>query len=255
MFELYGFTPRIHLAESPYCNYNCDCDAAYPAETLADMRRALAVRLGYAAMPTLPPGMAELLDSFLAEAQKLLYRRYKIWRLTRFFTWDMAKGERYYDLAANRDQCAVTLDPRHIQGVWVSENCDNWRPLIAGVDPRNYRDDVSGIPEFYEIRQCIEVWPAPSQTSYKLRIKGEFGLLPFKADDDTTTLDPEAIMLMALSNAKAHFGQPDANRYMSELQVLLGDLTAGLHQTRRYIPGVERPPNAVRPILKGGFDD
>lgn len=228
-------------------NYNCECDAAYPAETLADLRVKLLARLGFGAVA--PAAMTPLLNSFLAQAQTLLYRRYKLWRLERWYTWNLTAGTRFYDLDANRDTCTKKLDARQIAWVGVSQGDSQWRPLLAGIAPEFYTTQGGGIPEFYEIRQCIEVWPAPADDTWQLRIKGDFGLLPFAADTDSTTLDPEAIFLLALANAKAHYGQPDAANYMAELTTYLGDLTAGSHQTRRYLPGEVAAPPMVRPKL------
>jgi hypothetical protein len=48
--------------------------------TLAELRNDLKVRLGFAAIPInqLPPGMAELLDSFVNEAQQTIFRRLEL---------------------------------------------------------------------------------------------------------------------------------------------------------------------------------
>ncbi|MFP3813924.1 hypothetical protein, partial [Bacillus sp. SIMBA_005] len=76
----------------------------------------------------------------------------------------------------------------------------------------------------YEIRQCIELLPAPSDATWLLRVKGQFGLLPLDNDSDKTSIDPEAIFLLALANAKAHYGQPDAGNYAQQLAAYVRDL-------------------------------
>lgn len=227
---------------------NCDCDDDHPTETLANLRKYLLVRLGFAAMlASPPPGMTDLLDSFLIEAQTLLYQRFRMLRLERWFTWDMVAGVRFYDLPANADACTKKLDVTRVRWVGISQGDDTWRPLVCGIEPTRYTSNLQGIPDSYEIRQCIEVFPAPSDDTWKLRIKGDFGLLPFAADTDTTTIDPQAIKLHALAYAKAHYGQSDAANHMSALTTFLGDLTASTHLTRRYIPGEAVAPPAVRP--------
>lgn len=245
---LLSFRPEVDAAVPPATNYNCDCDDEHPTETLADLRKYLMVRLGFAAMLAAPPpGMADLLDSFLIEAQTLLYQRFRMLRLERWFTWDMTAGTRFYDLAANVDTCTKKLDATRVRWVGISQGDNTWRPLVCGIDPVRYSSQGPGIPDSYEIRQCIEVFPAPSDDTWKLRIKGDFGLLPFSADDDVTTIDPQAIKLHALAYAKAHYSQPDAANHMSALNTFLGDLTAGTHLTRRYVPGERIAPPAVRP--------
>ncbi len=73
--------------------YNCECDDDYPRKTLAQMREFLMIRLGWAAMKDTPlPGIADTLNSFLVDAQEQIYRQYKVFRLERFFTWQMVAG-------------------------------------------------------------------------------------------------------------------------------------------------------------------
>jgi hypothetical protein len=231
-------------------NYNCDCDGTHPTQTLADFRTYLMVRLGMAAQLAFPPpGTVALLNSFIIEAQNLLYRRYDVFRLERWFTWNMTAGARFYDFAENADTCAKKMDPRRVSWVGISQGDDNWRPLHCGIEPTRYSSRPQSIPDSYEIRQCIEVWPAPADDTWRLRIKGEFGLMPFAADNDVNTIDIEAIQLLALANAKAHYGQPDAGNYMQQLTTLIGDLTAGSHHTRRYVPGREVLLPATPPKL------
>jgi hypothetical protein len=234
--------------------YNCTCDDTTANRTLASLRTELAARLGYAAQgANLPPGMVVLLNSFLIEAQELLYWRYDVLRTERFYTWNMTAGVRLYDLAANRDACMKRLNPRKITWAGVSQGDADWTPLRCGIDPLLYSNDVTGRPERYEIRQCIEVWPAPADDSYQLRIKGYFDLEPFAAETDKTTIDDRLVFLLALANAKAHYGKQDAPNYVAQLETMMRNLVAGSHQTRRYIPGRDRRADYVytepRPLV------
>lgn len=232
-----------------HVGYNCSCDDEYPSRTLEQMREYLMVRLGYAAqLASPPPGMTDLLNSFLQEAQELAYRDYSVFRMERFFTWQMEPDVKFYDLPNNDEtgsECTKTLDPRKITWVGVSNDQSWWYPLVCGIRPELYSFDASGWPTHYEIRQCIEVWPPPDSDTWFLRIKGYFELLPFASDTDTTTIDYTAIGLLALANAKAHFGQPDASNYVQQYRAYIGNLTAGSHMTKRYIPGAA--PVAVSP--------
>ena len=238
-------------------DYNCACDDDYPRTTLKAMRSRLATRLGFAtqvAMGILPPGMAPLLDDFIRNAQEMLYRRYSVFRMERFYTWNMQSGVRFYDFDANADACPKRMEPRMVTWVGISQGDSSWQPLVCGIDPVMYGSPDAGIPSHYEIRQCIEVWPAPADATWKLRIKGHFGLLSLGADDDETTIDPEAIFLQALANAKAHYGQPDAENYAAQAASYVHSLVAGSHHTRRYVPGQQ--PDATtyaRPMPVGGW--
>lgn len=103
-------------------------------------------------------------------------------------------------------------------------------------------------PARYDIRGCIEIYPAPDQP-YFLWIQGNFGLLPFVVDADSTTLDAELVFLHALANAKAHYGQPDANNIEAQANTYRAELIAATHKTKRHIPGARPMPNATRPTL------
>lgn len=230
---------------------NHDCDTPWPRKTLGQLRREVMVRLGYAAQIDSGlevPGIDSLVNSFLIEAQEMLYQRYDIFRIRRWFTFDLVPGVRHYDFDGNADACTKRLDPHRIEWVGVSQGDETWRELLCGIDPTDYGAGREGIPYRYEIGQGIEIWPAPSDSDWKLRIRGDFGLMPFAVDDDQTTVDPRAVFLMALANAKAHDGQPDAGNYMGQLQTYVGDLVAATHGTRRYVAGSRQIKNAVRPV-------
>ena len=332
---------------------NCACSDTTNNRTLKSLRDDLMRRLGWGAtVNNPPPGVADMLNSFLTEAQELLYRRYNVLRTERFFSWPLTANIRLYDLPDNEEsrtvptpvnaafatagaggtlaagtywyrvsainaygetlastetsqvtagatstvtvnwvtptapnadtavtgyriygrtegaqlllaqvglvntwidtgaltpagalpasnttaRCAKQLDPRSL--TWVGYEYDgDWYPLAEGINPQLYTNDLSRRPLRYEIRQCIELWPVPSETEGNLVIKGRFGLDAFTADTDRVTIDDRAVFLMALANAKAHYRQPDAGNYVQQLEVYIDNLVAGAHLTRRYVPG------------------
>jgi hypothetical protein len=233
--------------------FNCECDDGfYEAETLAELRLSVLERLGYAAQAANPPpGMANLIDNFLRRGQASLYRRYRSLETERFFEWTMVADERFYDIRANDDVCLKKLDPRKITWAGVEDLNGVWTPLQYGIPPTFYTGVVNtGIPCRYEIRQCIEVFPAPAE-AYTLRIKGHFGLMRFTEDTDIATLDSDLVFLWALARAKNHYGQADAGDVAAEANQYLEDLVAASHGTRRYVPGsIEMPPE-TQPIFLG----
>lgn len=233
-FLVYDVTLQLSEAEE----FNCECEEETENETLAQLRRRLLIRLGYSAQAdSPPPGMATLLDDFLLQSQRFLYRKYNALRTERFFTWTMVQGQRFYDLPDNDGTCEKRLDPYKLTWVGVEDLNGAWYHLVEGIPPEWYTSiNFQGLPVRYEIRQCIEVFPAPS-TEYTLRIKGHFGLTSFVEDDDKTTIDSELVFLWALANAKAHYGQPDASNYAAQAREYLGALVSGAHQTARYVPG------------------
>lgn len=230
---------------------NSACDDASGYRTLLELRQDLLRRLGYGAqIASPPPGVAALLDSFLQDAQRSLIRRYPSLRTERWFSWSLTAGENFYNLPNNDEQtvapiCTKQLDPLRI--TWVGAQRDNvWYPLRRGIPATvmGYAT-TSGWPSHYDIRQAIEIWPAPAATQGALRIRGHFKAEPFQADADKTTIDDQAVFLLALMNAKAHYGKPDANNLASQLEVYIQSLVAGTHGPQRYIPGSNRNADMV----------
>jgi hypothetical protein len=230
---------------------NCDCSDTSGYRTLLELRQDMMRRLGYGAQITSPPpGVADLLTSFLQDAQRSLIRRYPTLRTERWFSWSLTAGERFYDLPDNDEQtdtvpCTKQLDPLRI--TWVGAQRDSvWYPLIRGIPPTVLgRETTNSWPTFYDIRQCIEIWPAPAATEGTLRIRAHFKAEPFAADTDKPTIDDHAVFLLALANAKAHYGKPDANAIVSQLEVYIQSLVAGTHGPQRYIPGQNRNADMV----------
>lgn len=230
--------------------YNCECEEDTGYSTLAELRRRLMIRLGYSAqVNNPPPGMTELLNDFLYSSQKWMYDRFKSLRTERFYSWTMEPGTRFYDLDANEETCLKRMNAYKVSWVGIEDLNGAWTPLIKGIPPECYTSiNFEGLPVRYEIRQCIEVFPAPS-AAYKLRIKAHFGLEPFDEDDDKTTIDSELVFLWALGVAKAHYGKPDADDIKAQANIMLGQLVAGTHETGRCIPNNVPQLPAPAPIF------
>jgi hypothetical protein len=359
-----------------FTQYNCACDMnddpgeGFPTYTLDQMQRRVLVRLGMAAMPTPPPGMAETINTFLEDSQNELYRMYKCFRLKRWFTWQLQQGIRFYDwnasiantsmliqapnapaavpttgtgtLAANTyqyaytyvndngestpsplttvtlsatgeitltfantpgikginvyrmaatgpygetmlsfmayvnnalsfiddgsinpiaqcppsanntDICSKTLDPREIKGVYISRGDNVWQPLWEGIPPTMYTSKIQAIPQRYEVKQCIEIWPAPSDNTWQMRIVGDFALRRFTQPLDVTTIDPHAIYLKAVADVGVHYGkQAVAQAAVQSLELYLKKLIAGTDANTRLWPGTGVVINAIPPKMAG----
>lgn len=237
-------------------NVNCDCTdptgEAY--QTLAQLRRRMLIRLGFAIQAdSPPPGMASLIDDFVQSAQRVLMPKHRELRSERWFTWDVAEGDRLFDIDDNTEVCTKVLDPLKVTWVGIEDATGSedgtWLPLTKGIDPMNYTIGAQqGMPSLYEIRQCIEIFPAADR-AMRLRIKAHFSEMPFTADADKTSINSELVFLWALSHAKAHYGKPDAGSVRAEAVTLLGSLKAGRHLTARYVPGTVDVPNPVKPVF------
>lgn len=226
-------------------------------DTLSILQTRLLINLGFSNQTaTPPPGMLVFLTDKLQTAQNYLYRRYNQLRNKRFFRWKLMPGVRYYDLSDNDEEVLSSLgggfsfDPsKTIDWVGIQDTRNVWYPMIEGIPPQLYTMLAKPWrPARYEIRQGIEVYPAPDQT-YFLWIKGHFGLQPFSAPTDTTTIDSELVFLQALGWAKAHYGQQDAELVLAAANNLRRELISATHQSARYVPGTVPVPPAVRPTL------
>jgi hypothetical protein len=235
-------------------NYNAlVVDNVVPTDTMANLQLRILVRLGFAnqaANP--PPGMASLVQDFLTSAQKYLYKRFLQLHTKRTFRWKVNPGQRFYSLKDNDENVLerVNLDPtRCIEWAGIQDTRNVWYPLIQGIPPQLYTMITKPWrPARYEIRNAIELYPMPDQT-YWLWIRGHFGLMSFTAPTDSTTIDAELVFLWALANAKAHYGQPDANNIAGQANDYRKELIASTHQTAHYVPGTTAIPPAVRPTL------
>lgn len=149
-------------------------------------------------------------------------------------------------------ECTKQIDPYELTWVGVEQD-SGWYELRKGINPQSLGYDQTGWPTAYEMRQCIEIWPAPSATTGSLRVKARFKQTAFSADGDYPSIDDRLVFLLAVANIKAAYGKPDAGNYVGQLEVLLGNLVAGSHGTKRYIPGSRTSGNAVyvepRPLV------
>jgi hypothetical protein len=223
--------------------FNCNCEAqplpadGFMVDTLGNLRNRVAIRCGYGQVANnLPSGISQELNERLRDAQMQLYRQHSEYRTKRLYAWQMVVNQRYYGFSADESGCR-TLDPYSIDWVGFEDLNQAWYPLVCGIDPVLYtRAQIStGWPTHYEIRSCIEIFPAP-RAAYTLWIKARFGLDPFVADTDCTTIDAEAVYLLAAGTYMTSKGHPEGASVMSQAANYTKYLVAGQHNTRRYVP-------------------
>ena len=229
----------------------------FKLDTLANLRARMAIRLGYAAQAAnLPTGISTFIDEYLYDAQLQLDAKFRSSNTERFFRWTMVPGQRYYGLSESEGGCDLLLNPNKVTWVGFEDLNKAWYNLIEGIPPEFYtRANINfGWPARYEIRSCIEIFPAP-QAAYTLWVKGQFGLRPFASDNDLTTFDSELVLLQALGNAKAARGQPDAQMVLNQATTYFGAIVSGRHATARYIPRTRMQNPATPPrFLPLGMD-
>lgn len=225
--------------------FNCDCEAVSPYKTLAALKTEMYIGMGYAAQSSNPPpGMATLAAFYLREAQEFLWLRYSEVRTERFYKWTMVPGLRYYGIRDNENCCFVRLDPKKVTWVGFEDLNRTWVPMVEGIPPEFYTraQITTGWPSRYEIRECIEIFPAP-QAAYTLWVKGNFGLAALTADTDRTTIDDRAVLWFALGLSGRGPMAGDVGKGMALQRIK--DITAGQHNTARFIP---RPGGPRQPL-------
>lgn len=231
--------------------YNGTVEHPLNCSNLGDLRARIMRRLGYAAQASNPPAaMKDLIDDFINDAQDWVAREYPATRHDHIFTWQMQVGQRFYGIESQTDPpLDVRIDPLAISWAGASQNDTVWLPLIYGIDPCLYAANAGGPPAYYQLHGGIEVWPPPTDATWKVRIKAKILPEHMKADGEYCSVDSNAIFYMALANAKAHYGKSDAGNYMSMLREYVANITAGSHGTRRYQPGGADMRPAVPPRL------
>lgn len=237
---------------------NCACQAISPYRTLAEVRRSIMLSPGmYAAQADNPPsGLSNEIDEALRSAQKLLYRKHRELRTKRFFRWTMQANIRYYgfedsDEGTDVDLCNKKLDATTVTWVGYEDLNGRFAPLFNGIDPTMYTSLAvsNGYPNRYELRgSCIEIFPAP-RAAYFLWVQGHFGLEPLQANTDRFTIDDEGVKLLALGALKAGKGKPDAQGVLVQASTYEAAMVSATHATRRYIPGVAKPPALPQPVM------
>ena len=137
----------------------------------------------------------------------------------------------------------LNLNFRKVTEAWLLDDT-RWLPLSSPIPASLFNITQQTIPSHYELREFFEVFPEPNK-AYTAWIKGHFGLLPFTADADTTTIDPEIILLKALAWGKAHFRHSDALLWQAEADGFMRDLQSGVFAGKRYLPGPDTTPIAL----------
>lgn len=251
---------QAYFDEQVTASYNCECagEDGIQYRTLAEMRTDMLIGLGRGNQLANPgPGVSAIVDLHLRNAQKRLYQRCSWLLMERYFSWPVLAGVRLYGLAQNGESCEARLNPNKLTSV-VYERDGIYIPMRSGIPALMHSyDAITGLPQRYEIRQCIEVWPAPDITAGFLIVKGNFGLLPLVDDDDRASIDDMLICDLALASLKRHFRQPDAEDYVAYEETYLNNLVAGSHGTKRYVPGQRRGDEVVwiEPVPSQPFPD
>jgi hypothetical protein len=217
------------------------------ARTLLSLRTELAQRLGFSSSGNGAILQKDLLNSALRGAQDQL-----------FYEFGDLLTHRVNDTTPGSTITGVNLYP-------FPDDCDPSKPLTVSIqrdtggmyfecqigigiaqhniDPvinnqwSTRWDVLNDSTSKGEVRPKLELWPTPND-AYKLKLEYNAALGPMEDDSDTTTINPQLVLLHGIVTMKAHYQQPDYNIYAGQLQNLLGRLkTIALQaggSTRRY---------------------
>jgi len=224
--------------------FNCDCPETSSWQTLSELRTRMMKLGGYAAMAANPPpGKKDEIDEYLRTAQNVIYSSPAngALRTERYFKWTMVPGQRYYGFADEEGNCKA-IDPTQVKWVGFEDLNQAWYELNKGINPLYYTrvQSAPGWPSRYEVRSCIEVFPAP-QAAYTLWVRGQFGLDALVADSDRTTIDSEAVFLLALGMMKTDYGKVGASNTITLAGNYVTNMIAKTHLTARYVPRAAIP--------------
>jgi hypothetical protein len=212
--------------------------------TLKELRTELAIRLGFVSVGQAAVTHDLLLTSFLQEASEQIYAQYGddlLYKVNE--QMEVHEGQRFYEFPVNADPFSIT-------DVLIEVSDGAFRPVKRGI-PLQFRtagnDDPGkrGIPSLWDIGAGedefdpgrIELWKVPDSDNYRLH----FSFYPFYAesgwnrDDMPCPIYPSRLcLLMAIANAKSHYGMGDASNYYSQFDQLLQKHKASLLSGQRF---------------------
>jgi hypothetical protein len=192
-------------------------------KTLGEIRSDIQTRLGFGMAGQAGIVNSALIDSMIKSAQEQLYLQFDWAELKSVYERLTGADQKFYDYPAD---CNI----ERITGIWVIWG-GRYVPLIEGIDAPMRSNAAGSVPARYERRDQLELFPVPQSNEYTIRFEYIKTISPLSANSDRTSLPSEIVYLHALSNAKAHYRQPDAETYASQLDALLNRLKAK-HRSR-----------------------
>lgn len=202
--------------------------------TLGDIRADIQTALGFGMAGQAGIVNSSLIDSKIRSAQEQLYSQFDFVELKEVYERTTGENQSLYDYPPN---CNV----ERINGIWVVWS-GQYIQLKEGIDPKMRTYASGNVPARFERRAQIELWPVPNTNEYKLRFEYIRTLDPLTADGHRTTIPSELVYLHALSNCKAHYRQPDAQTYATQLDALLLRIKARHRTTGVYRRTSEHQP-------------
>lgn len=192
--------------------------------TLGELRSTLMSRLGMGAQGASGASTA-LMNSLLSNGQTQLYWAQDWKHLIDYADKTLGVGQTLLDYPAAGTMNASNTAGRDRRILRVeTQTSGQWRKLKEGIETEQWTTITTpGAPQRYDrYAQCL-IYPQADQV-YTVRFWFVADLGRFTQDDDRASLDDEMILLHAVANGKAHYRQPDAATYQSQLSTLLASL-------------------------------
>lgn len=181
--------------------------------TLGEIRSDIQGRLGFGMAGQSGVVNSGLIDSMIRDGQEQLYEQFDWLEMKAVDERLTGSDQQYYDYPTD---CNID----RIIGMWIKVG-GIYVPLNEGISFADRSSPASNVPQKYERREQFELWPVPATNGYTIRTEYIKTLAPLVNNGDRVSLPPGIVYLHALANAKAHYRQPDAQTYASQLDALL----------------------------------
>lgn len=194
-------------------------NAVVSGKTLEALRTYLLTRLGFAAQTANPPpGMLGLLDAFVNEAQETLWRRYG---------QQVTPGFAPPALVSPTD--VLTLDNRAVEMLALGMAKSHYGQPDAQIALQQFETYLTELIQRQPpgLNATLDrIINDAQQTLWRRYEQAGTGSAPplLTQDNSPLTMDDQAVTLLAVGLAKAHYGQPDAKSAQDAFEVYLRDL-------------------------------
>jgi hypothetical protein len=186
--------------------------------TLAEVRQAVAVRLGFGPQAARSPAMKDVLDELIRRAARELILEAHWVELRIREDIATVDGGSEYDFPDN-------MEPGRLERIVVVGEDGSENELEAGIRPYEREQftrgsDPKDLPLRYElVNGSVTILPAPDATRYPtLRIEGYSRPPDPQQNADRIPVDKEALIQWATSLGKAQFNKPDAGVAMAAVR-------------------------------------
>lgn len=210
--------------------------------TLGALRSILLARLGMSGMGASGGANQTLMDSFLSNGQTQLYWMQDWRHMIAYEDKTLGVGQTLLDYPT---ECE---DNRRVLRIESPYN-GQYRQLQEGIETADWSTmETQSWPCKFERFAQILIYPEADQI-YTVRVWYVKDLERFTQDADVATLDDEMVLLHAVTNAKAHYRQPDADLYKGQLDTLLSRIRGqSFSRGGVYRRGINLP-NEPKPVV------